>query len=163
MSQKDMEQLFSQYGRIITSRILVDQVTGRALSHFSCWHDKDVFFLEGPCLYLYPSQTTAVGDAKVVTLVCFLIRSRHITRSGLHPVWQAKWSGGGHQRSERTEAFGCRWAHHCQVRQQPQPEDGPGLTDSAVPDRCTPLHGTPAPPDSAFQVLKLYHHQRVHH
>ncbi|KAG7460330.1 hypothetical protein MATL_G00220200 [Megalops atlanticus] len=28
MSQKDMEQLFSQYGRIITSRILVDQVTG---------------------------------------------------------------------------------------------------------------------------------------
>uniref|UniRef100_A0A8C1XN38 ELAV-like protein n=1 Tax=Cyprinus carpio TaxID=7962 RepID=A0A8C1XN38_CYPCA len=29
MSQKDMEQLFSQYGRIITSRILVDQVTGK--------------------------------------------------------------------------------------------------------------------------------------
>ncbi|XP_031683316.1 ELAV-like protein 3 isoform X10 [Oncorhynchus kisutch] len=28
MTQKDMEQLFSQYGRIITSRILVDQVTG---------------------------------------------------------------------------------------------------------------------------------------
>ncbi|KAL7988359.1 hypothetical protein Chor_007278 [Crotalus horridus] len=28
MSQKEMEQLFSQYGRIITSRILVDQVTG---------------------------------------------------------------------------------------------------------------------------------------
>ncbi|XP_036794270.1 ELAV-like protein 3 isoform X8 [Salvelinus alpinus] len=27
MTQKDMEQLFSQYGRIITSRILVDQVT----------------------------------------------------------------------------------------------------------------------------------------
>ncbi|XP_064415704.1 ELAV-like protein 3 isoform X3 [Latimeria chalumnae] len=27
MSQKEMEQLFSQYGRIITSRILVDQVT----------------------------------------------------------------------------------------------------------------------------------------
>ncbi|KFQ35125.1 ELAV-like 2, partial [Mesitornis unicolor] len=26
--QKDLEQLFSQYGRIITSRILVDQVTG---------------------------------------------------------------------------------------------------------------------------------------
>ena len=31
MSQKDMEQLFSQYGRIITSRILVDQVTGTDL------------------------------------------------------------------------------------------------------------------------------------
>lgn len=30
MSQKEMEQLFSQYGRIITSRILVDQVTGQA-------------------------------------------------------------------------------------------------------------------------------------
>ncbi|XP_075594096.1 ELAV-like protein 3 isoform X1 [Balearica regulorum gibbericeps] len=28
MGQKEMEQLFSQYGRIITSRILVDQVTG---------------------------------------------------------------------------------------------------------------------------------------
>eukprot|EP00063_Salmo_salar_P097263 XP_014072098.1 PREDICTED: ELAV-like protein 4 isoform X2 [Salmo salar] len=28
MTQKDLEQLFSQYGRIITSRILVDQVTG---------------------------------------------------------------------------------------------------------------------------------------
>ncbi|XP_077326474.1 ELAV-like protein 3 isoform X3 [Lithobates pipiens] len=28
MNQKEMEQLFSQYGRIITSRILVDQVTG---------------------------------------------------------------------------------------------------------------------------------------
>uniref|UniRef100_A0A8C4QBD8 ELAV-like protein n=1 Tax=Eptatretus burgeri TaxID=7764 RepID=A0A8C4QBD8_EPTBU len=28
MSQKELEQLFSQYGRIITSRILVDQVTG---------------------------------------------------------------------------------------------------------------------------------------
>lgn len=35
MSQKDMEQLFSQYGRIITSRILVDQVTGTASFHFS--------------------------------------------------------------------------------------------------------------------------------
>lgn len=35
MSQKDMEQLFSQYGRIITSRILVDQVTGIALFQFS--------------------------------------------------------------------------------------------------------------------------------
>lgn len=33
MSQKDMEQLFSQYGRIITSRILVDQVTGTG--HFA--------------------------------------------------------------------------------------------------------------------------------
>uniref|UniRef100_A0A8B9PQQ3 RRM domain-containing protein n=1 Tax=Apteryx owenii TaxID=8824 RepID=A0A8B9PQQ3_APTOW len=30
MGQKEMEQLFSQYGRIITSRILVDQVTGAA-------------------------------------------------------------------------------------------------------------------------------------
>ncbi|XP_041272522.1 ELAV-like protein 3, partial [Onychostruthus taczanowskii] len=30
MGQKEMEQLFSQYGRIITSRILVDQVTGEA-------------------------------------------------------------------------------------------------------------------------------------
>ncbi|XP_053907797.1 ELAV-like protein 3 isoform X2 [Cuculus canorus] len=28
MGQKEMEQLFSQYGRIITSRILIDQVTG---------------------------------------------------------------------------------------------------------------------------------------
>ncbi|CAO2635795.1 ELAV-like protein 3 [Lemmus lemmus] len=28
MSQKEMEQLFSQYGRIITSRILLDQATG---------------------------------------------------------------------------------------------------------------------------------------
>uniref|UniRef100_A0A672K179 ELAV like neuron-specific RNA binding protein 4 n=1 Tax=Sinocyclocheilus grahami TaxID=75366 RepID=A0A672K179_SINGR len=28
MAQKELEQLFSQYGRIITSRILVDQVTG---------------------------------------------------------------------------------------------------------------------------------------
>ncbi|XP_074835708.1 ELAV-like protein 3 isoform X3 [Carettochelys insculpta] len=28
MNQKEMEQLFSQYGRIITSRILLDQVTG---------------------------------------------------------------------------------------------------------------------------------------
>ncbi|XP_072299247.1 ELAV-like protein 3 isoform X10 [Eucyclogobius newberryi] len=32
MSQKDMEQLFSQYGRIITSRILVDQVTDPGIS-----------------------------------------------------------------------------------------------------------------------------------
>uniref|UniRef100_A0A8C0FSA1 RRM domain-containing protein n=1 Tax=Bubo bubo TaxID=30461 RepID=A0A8C0FSA1_BUBBB len=31
MGQKEMEQLFSQYGRIITSRILVDQVTGCSL------------------------------------------------------------------------------------------------------------------------------------
>lgn len=35
MSQKEMEQLFSQYGRIITSRILVDQVTGQAWQ--GCW------------------------------------------------------------------------------------------------------------------------------
>ena len=42
MSQKDMEQLFSQYGRIITSRILVDQVTGIALFHFSCCHSNIV-------------------------------------------------------------------------------------------------------------------------
>lgn len=40
MSQKDMEQLFSQYGRIITSRILVDQVTGIALFHISCCHSR---------------------------------------------------------------------------------------------------------------------------
>ena len=32
MTQKELEQLFSQYGRIITSRILVDQVTGESLS-----------------------------------------------------------------------------------------------------------------------------------
>uniref|UniRef100_A0A671QHE4 ELAV-like protein 2 n=1 Tax=Sinocyclocheilus anshuiensis TaxID=1608454 RepID=A0A671QHE4_9TELE len=31
MTQKELEQLFSQYGRIITSRILVDQVTGEIL------------------------------------------------------------------------------------------------------------------------------------
>lgn len=30
MTQKELEQLFSQYGRIITSRILVDQVTGES-------------------------------------------------------------------------------------------------------------------------------------
>lgn len=30
MSQKEMEQLFSQYGRIITSRILLDQATGQS-------------------------------------------------------------------------------------------------------------------------------------
>lgn len=29
MTQTELEQLFSQYGRIITSRILVDQVTGK--------------------------------------------------------------------------------------------------------------------------------------
>lgn len=29
MTQKELEQLFSQYGRIITSRILVDQLTGK--------------------------------------------------------------------------------------------------------------------------------------
>lgn len=28
MTQKDLEQLFGRYGRIITSRVLVDQVTG---------------------------------------------------------------------------------------------------------------------------------------
>lgn len=33
-----MEQLFSQYGRIITSRILVDQVTGIVLFHLSYGH-----------------------------------------------------------------------------------------------------------------------------
>lgn len=40
MSQKEMEQLFSQYGRIITSRILVDQVTGQASGGCTwqgCW------------------------------------------------------------------------------------------------------------------------------
>lgn len=36
MSQKEMEQLFSQYGRIITSRILVDQVTGQAAGRRPC-------------------------------------------------------------------------------------------------------------------------------
>lgn len=51
MSQKDMEQLFSQYGRIITSRILVDQVTGIALFH--C-----------PTLSACPQRAP---DAKVVT------------------------------------------------------------------------------------------------
>lgn len=33
MTQKELEQLFSQYGRIITSRILVDQVTGESELH----------------------------------------------------------------------------------------------------------------------------------
>ncbi|XP_077079565.1 ELAV-like protein 4 isoform X3 [Siphateles boraxobius] len=32
MTQKELEQLFSQYGRIITSRILVDQVTDREMN-----------------------------------------------------------------------------------------------------------------------------------
>ncbi len=35
MTQKELEQLFSQYGRIITSRILVDQVTGISGTAFS--------------------------------------------------------------------------------------------------------------------------------
>lgn len=34
MPQKELEQLFSQYGRIITSRILVDQVTGERVRSF---------------------------------------------------------------------------------------------------------------------------------
>lgn len=38
MTQKELEQLFSQYGRIITSRILVDQVTGEVfLGYFLPW------------------------------------------------------------------------------------------------------------------------------
>lgn len=36
MTQKELEQLFSQYGRIITSRILVDQVTGKYAALCSC-------------------------------------------------------------------------------------------------------------------------------
>lgn len=36
MTQKELEQLFSQYGRIITSRILVDQVTGKIRLPASC-------------------------------------------------------------------------------------------------------------------------------
>ena len=150
-----MEQLFSQYGRIITSRILVDQVTGIALFDIS------------PCRSIYPHEIHLYNSrranqtfrhqratgAKIVTSVFFLIRSRHITRSGLHPVWQEKWSRGGYQRTEWTEAFGCSWAHNCQVRQQPEPEDRPGLTDSAVPNCCPSLHRAPASSDSAFQVL----------
>ena len=36
MTQKELEQLFSQYGRIITSRILVDQVTGEETIRVLC-------------------------------------------------------------------------------------------------------------------------------
>lgn len=38
MTQKELEQLFSQYGRIITSRILVDQVTGESLHCYTLVH-----------------------------------------------------------------------------------------------------------------------------
>lgn len=38
MSQKEMEQLFSQYGRIITSRILLDQATGQSAGSEGAGH-----------------------------------------------------------------------------------------------------------------------------
>lgn len=54
MTQKELEQLFSQYGRIITSRILVDQVTGKwAVSPFLSfldWHFKKYFTFQDDSL-----------------------------------------------------------------------------------------------------------------
>lgn len=34
MTQQDLEALFSPFGRIITSRILCDNITGKYSSHF---------------------------------------------------------------------------------------------------------------------------------
>ncbi|XP_053555971.1 ELAV-like protein 2 [Bombina bombina] len=51
MTQKELEQLFSQYGRIITSRILVDQVTGRHL--FKCPPEPTQYYYYCP---LEPTQ-----------------------------------------------------------------------------------------------------------
>jgi len=44
MTQQDLENLFSPYGRIITSRILCDNITGKRRSDTSCYlHPTDLF------------------------------------------------------------------------------------------------------------------------
>lgn len=91
----------------------------------------------------------AVTDANIA----LFFGHRHITRSGLHTFWQEKRGRGGHQGPERPEAPGSCRANHCQVCQQPKPEDRPGAAHPALPDRRSALYRTPAPPDSAVQVL----------
>ncbi len=89
----------------------------------------------------------------VLTFASLSVWSRHIARSRIHSVRQKKRGRGGHQRPEWSKAAGCRRAHHREVRQQPQSEDGTGPAYPALPDSCSPLHRPSAPPDPALQVL----------
>ncbi len=89
----------------------------------------------------------------MLTFACLSVWSRYIARSRFHSVRQEKRGRGGHQRPEWSKAAGRRRAHHREVRQQPQSEDGTGPAYPALPDSCSPLHRPSAPPDSALQVL----------
>lgn len=67
MTQKELEQLFSQYGRIITSRILVDQVTGIHVAapplylHFHT-NTQSVMHTHSYCMYIYTETLHAPSE-----------------------------------------------------------------------------------------------------
>ena len=59
MTQQDLEKLFSQCGKIITSRILYDTNTGQKAFFFSFFlHGRSVVFFFG--LFLYPQNFATV-------------------------------------------------------------------------------------------------------
>lgn len=99
------------------------------------------------------THLSAIHLCEGANIALLSVWSRYIARSRLHSVWQKKWGRGSHQRPEWSKATGRRWAHHREVRQQPQSENGTGLAYPALPDSCSPLHWPSAPPDSALQVL----------
>ncbi len=56
MTQKELEQLFSQYGRIITSRILVDQVTG------------EIFYIKVPVLWVMKGSCFGIPNNRLTCM-----------------------------------------------------------------------------------------------
>lgn len=70
MTQKELEQLFSQYGRIITSRILVDQVTGISGTAFL-----------SPCSMQTNKQTNKLILHKIITQIHNLFKDFTLLQS----------------------------------------------------------------------------------
>lgn len=160
MSQKEMEQLFSQYGRIITSRILVDQVTGQAAGDDALGRALGEGTAGGRGVKWRRRAGPGAEAGEGVTrrgrvLMTPSLPGRRLSGCGFHPLRQEDRGRGGHQRPEWAEATGRRGAHHGQVRQQPESEDWAGPAHSPLPVVSPALRRPPAPSDTALPVSPL--------
>lgn len=178
MTQKDVEDMFMRFGRIINSRVLVDQATGEMahgnsgggvwkglcdcsfeLFKNACKNDHTLSFSKSFLVMLcYLNCTKNIFS---LTLMTWLSRQmwvfdyssvRSISRSGLHPFRQAHGGRGCHQAPEWHKAPWRHWANHSQVCGQSQPGQELPITLSALPQPITSLRWASAPPGPEVQV-----------
>ena len=77
MTQQDLEKLFSQCGKIITSRILYDTNTGQKAFFFSFFlHGRSVVFFFG--LFLYPQNFATVERFVLFSSIDFFFLNSNI-------------------------------------------------------------------------------------